>query len=295
VNESEVKAFESFEIKDAATGEVEAIIATLGVVDRDYDVIMEGAVKDGSKVKMSAYGHDVVGFIGPGKIPVGKGLVFEEKGKLVFRGRVFVTTPRGQEAIAVLKEMGKDQEWSFGYRVMGEEVPDEEWTRKGARRMITKADVFEVSPVLIGAGIGTRTVSAKQASTLDREASALAAQFARITERHATPAGVPLPPRFRPAVEFAAKQLAMYRSQIPPVKLVAAGSIRDGAVGCYLVESKAILVVARGDDEDTRRTIFHEMVHHYENLKGWVADEAFADLMEGELSGQWSREWREWT
>lgn len=170
----EIKAFESVEIKDEATGEVEAIIATLNVVDRDFEVITPDAIKSGSKVKMSSYGHDIVGgFMGGGALPVGKGAVFVEENKAVFRGKMFMSTERGRETLSVLKEMGKDQEWSFGFRVLGSEVPDEDWAKRGAKRILTKLDVFEVSPVVIGAGIGTRTVAAKEA---DAEAARLKAE-----------------------------------------------------------------------------------------------------------------------
>lgn len=175
----EVKAFEpeSLEIKDEAKGEVEAIIATLNVVDRDSEVILPTAIKSGSKVKMSAYGHDIVGgLFGGSAAPVGKGVVHIEGDKAVFRGKIFVTTERGRETLEILKEMGKDQEWSFGMHVLGAELPDEAWKKKGAERLITKADVFEVSPVLLGAGIGTRTVAAKAAKQrvkqLEQEAEA---------------------------------------------------------------------------------------------------------------------------
>lgn len=179
--DAEVKAFESFEIKDEATGDVEAIIATLNVVDKDEDVITGDAIKSGSKVKMSSYGHDVVGFMAAGALPVGKGVVTVEGDKVYFRGKVFTSTERGRDTITVLKEMGRDQEWSFGYRVMGQEVPDEEWRKRGARRMLTKLQVFEVSPVIVGAGMGTRTVSAKEAGAALAEEEAYAEESTRAT------------------------------------------------------------------------------------------------------------------
>jgi len=85
--EVEVKAFESFEIKNEATGEVEAIIATLNVVDKDFEVITKDAIPDGSKVKMSSYGHDIVGMFAAGSLPVGKGLSTSRKTRQSFAGR----------------------------------------------------------------------------------------------------------------------------------------------------------------------------------------------------------------
>lgn len=153
----ELKAIGAFEIKDAEKGDVEAIVATLEVIDRDEDIIRADAIKDGSKVSMSSYGHDAVW----GDTPVGKGKIHIEGNKAVFKGRIFLATQRGRETFEVLKEMGTDQQWSFGFRVLGSEVPDEAHRKQGARRILTKLEAFEVSPVIVGAGVGTRTVAVK--------------------------------------------------------------------------------------------------------------------------------------
>ena len=153
------KAFDGFEIKDADKGEVEAIIATLGVIDRDGDILRKGSIPDGAKVQMSAWGHDAVF----GNRPIGKGVISIDGDKAVFKGRVFLNTAEGRETFEVLKEMGRDQEWSWGFRVTGSEVPSEDERKKGAFRILTKTDPFEVSPVIIGAGVGTRTLGVKSA------------------------------------------------------------------------------------------------------------------------------------
>jgi hypothetical protein len=158
-NAVEIKSFCTFEIKDAEKGEVAAIVATLGVVDKDEDIITADAIKDGSKVLMSAYGHDAV----YGARPAGKGALHVEGNKVVFKGRVFLTTTDGRDTFEVLKEMGGDQEWSFGFRILGAEVPTDEQRKQGARRVLTKLDCFEVSPVIVGAGVGTRTTGVKAA------------------------------------------------------------------------------------------------------------------------------------
>lgn len=160
----EVKGVGVLEIKDAEKGEVEAIIATLGVVDRDGDVIHESAIKSGSKVKMSAYGHDAVW----GETPVGKGQIVIDGNKAIFKGKLFLSTARGRETFGVLKEMGADQEWSFGFAVKGHEVPDDDWKKKGAYRILTKLEPFEVSPVMRGAGVGTHTVGVKEDKPADQ-------------------------------------------------------------------------------------------------------------------------------
>ena len=161
------KSFGSFEIKDAEKGEIEAIIATLGVVDKDGDIIMADAIPDGSKVSMSAYGHDAVW----GDAPVGKGRIHVEGNKAVFKGRVFLATTRGRDTFETLKEMGGDQEWSFGFHVIGSEIPDDAAKKQGARLILTKLDAFEVSPVLIGAGVGTRTLVVKEETPAEQAAA----------------------------------------------------------------------------------------------------------------------------
>src|SRR5438034_8576338 len=95
------KAFEGFEIKDADKGEIEARIATLLVKDKDDDWISGGAIPNAAKVAMSSYGHDIV--MGD-NLPVGKGKIYVEDNKAIFKGRVFLNTQRGRDTFEVLKE-----------------------------------------------------------------------------------------------------------------------------------------------------------------------------------------------
>lgn len=68
----ESKTFGRLEIKYAYAGECEAVVSTVGIVDRDFDVVLPGAIKDGSTVKVSAYNHDTVLSGAP---PAGLGVV----------------------------------------------------------------------------------------------------------------------------------------------------------------------------------------------------------------------------
>jgi hypothetical protein len=156
-----MKSFGPFEIKSEDKGEVVAVVATLGVVDKDGDVIMPGAFGAGAKVKLSGYGHDV---ITEGKAPVGKGVITEEGDRAVFRGQFFMSTSRGREAFHTTKELGAEGEWSFGFpkSVKTGEMSDE-WKAKGAKRIIKGLQAIEASPVFVGAGWGTGTLSAKAA------------------------------------------------------------------------------------------------------------------------------------
>jgi phage head maturation protease len=177
----ELKTLGALEIKSEAEGRVEAVIATLNVVDKDADVLADGALKNGAKVKLSSYGHDAVF----GDMPVGKGAVFVEGDKAIFRGQYFLGTQRGLEAFNTIKALGTDQEWSFGFRVLKAEDPGDEWRAKGARRVLTKLAAFEVSPVIIGAGVGTGTVDVKEAEAAAAAQAAVDAEAARAREEEA--------------------------------------------------------------------------------------------------------------
>jgi hypothetical protein len=162
MSELEMKSFGPFEIKSEDRGEVVAIVATLGVVDKDGDVIERGAFPPGgSNVKLSGYNHDVI--VG-GAAPVGKGVVTEEGDHAIFRGKFFMSTERGREAFHTTKELGAEGEWSFGFprAVKAGEMTDE-WKSKGAKRIIKGLVPIEASPVFVGAGWGTGTLLTKSA------------------------------------------------------------------------------------------------------------------------------------
>lgn len=157
----EVKSFGPLEIKDAELGEVTAVVATLGVVDKDGDVILPGALPaGGAKVKLSGYGHDLVL---ARQAPAGKGVIVEIGDKLVLQGKFFKSTERGREAFNTVKEMGPDSEWSIGFppKVKTGELTAE-LKAAGARRAIAGFSPIEASPVLVAAGVGTGTVSVKE-------------------------------------------------------------------------------------------------------------------------------------
>jgi hypothetical protein len=111
---------------------------------------------------MSAWGHDAVW----GARPAGSGKLKTEGKHLVFEGRAFLTTWNGKETFETLKQY-PEAEWSFGFRITGWEEPNDEERKAGAWRVITKMEAFEVSPVLIGAGLETGTRSLKSESALD--------------------------------------------------------------------------------------------------------------------------------
>jgi len=146
-------------ITDADKGEVEAVFSTFNVIDHDGDVLLPGAFEDGAKVRISAYGHKSWW----GELPVGRGTIRAEKDRAVLVGQFFLSTEGGKETFEVVKQMEELQEWSYSLDdVETALVSDLPENLQGANRAIRKVKVFEVSPVLAGASIGTETLSVKE-------------------------------------------------------------------------------------------------------------------------------------
>ena len=164
------------EIKDEDRGEVAAIFSTFDVVDSDGDVTLKGAFTDGAPVAISAYGHRSWS----GELPVGKGRIRELSTEAVMEGRFFLDTQKGLDTFRTVKAMSEDdmQEWSYSL--------DNIKGRKGEHdgrpvRFIESVYVTEVSPVLKGAGVNTRTLSTKSAKFSEHATTVLADVDALIT------------------------------------------------------------------------------------------------------------------
>jgi hypothetical protein len=160
----QLKTLGAFEIKDESLGIVEAVVATLNVVDHDRDVILPGAIKNGSKVKLSSYGHDV---ITAGASPVGLATVHVIGEQAILKGQFFMNTSRGREAFETVKALGADGEWSIGYFPSKTAPMTKVWQEKGAERLLSQIVLVESSPVFIGASPDTATVGVKAAKQAD--------------------------------------------------------------------------------------------------------------------------------
>src|SRR5438093_4954870 len=150
----DTKALGRVEIKDAVKGTVEAVFSTFDVVDHDGDVTVPTAMEDGAAVRISAYGHASWG----GALPVGKGLVRVKGSEAILEGQFFLNTQAGRDTFETVKELGGLQEWSYGFDILDAEPAE----RDGQQiRLLKRLKVREVSPVLHGAGVGTRTLAVK--------------------------------------------------------------------------------------------------------------------------------------
>lgn len=178
INPTEVKF-------DDDAGTVSAVFATLNVVDKDGDVTLPGFF--GAQDVAIAWAHDRTQL-------VGKGSISETGDNAVLEGRFFLDTIAGKEAYLTTKAMGDLQEWSYGFYI------SQGGQRKGTHQDQTVrflqpledgspgARIAEVSPVLVGAGEGTRTASIKSLQGLrfvdqaEQVAQAAELLIARATE-----------------------------------------------------------------------------------------------------------------
>lgn len=131
-------------------GRLEAVFSTFGVVDRDGDIVQAGAIPDGQAVPM-VWAHDWTK-------PIGKGVTQVDSERAIFKGDFFLDTTAGQDAYRTVKAMADLQQYSWGFRVL-DASPGE--VDGQTIRVIKRAELFEVSPVLVGAGLGTGTLSLK--------------------------------------------------------------------------------------------------------------------------------------
>jgi len=144
------------ELKEDKEGSFIAKIATLNVIDKDGDETVPGAIEIGKEVLVSAYMHGSW----MGGLPVGKAVLSESKDALLADGEFNLKTETGREHYEAVKFSGKLQEWSYGFKV----DESEEETRDGQKiRVLKKVTIFEISPVLLGAGMETATLAIKEA------------------------------------------------------------------------------------------------------------------------------------
>ncbi|MEV4096960.1 HK97 family phage prohead protease [Streptosporangium saharense] len=166
------------EIKDAAKGLVTAVFATFNAIDSHRDVTPPGAFEDGAEMPISAYGHASW----EGVLPVGKGRIRTTGTEAILEGQFFLDTTAGADTFRTVKQLGALGQWSYGYDPVeysfgefdGQEV-----------RFLNKVKVHEVSPVLLGAGVNTRTLSAKSGTsgTSPRRGRVLAPHDSEVTPR----------------------------------------------------------------------------------------------------------------
>jgi HK97 family phage prohead protease len=131
-------------------GRLKAAFSVFDEIDSDGDIVRASAFTDGQAVPL-VWAHDWTK-------PVGKGVIRVTQKHAEFDGAFFTDTAAGMDAYRTVKAMGELQEFSWGFQILQSGK-----TRHGDKdaREITKATVFEVSPVLVGANRNTRTLAIK--------------------------------------------------------------------------------------------------------------------------------------
>jgi len=143
----------AMEIKaEGEAGEFRATFSTLNVIDDDGDVTLPGAFTDGQAVRIAYWGHRWR------DLPVGKGVIHSDEETAWVDGTFFLDTEVGSETYKTVKNLGELQEWSYGFDILKERYGQFEGQNV---RFLERLDVHEVSPVFLGAGVGTETTSIK--------------------------------------------------------------------------------------------------------------------------------------
>lgn len=146
-------------------GAIRAVFSTFDEVDRDGDIVLASAFTHGQAVPLTWAHH--------WDMPVGKGVILIEPGRAVFDGSLFLDTEVGQQAYKTIRAMGDLQHYSWGFKVV-----DAAFEQRGDQvvRVIKRAEVFEVSPVLVGANADTFTLGIKASMPyIDHAGAVLAA------------------------------------------------------------------------------------------------------------------------
>lgn len=191
-------------------GQVEAVFARFNVVDHDGDVTIPGAFTDGQKVRISAYNHGSW----QGALPVGKGVISQNDEAATLHGEFFMNTAGGRDTFEVVKQLEDLGEWSYGFDV----AEESSGTFEGQSvRFLKRLDVHEVSPVLLGAGIGTQTVAMKSRDMSDEDLlRAVKQHMAEVKER-----GLPIPGDLIAAVHELDARIAEENSREGMLMLIA--------------------------------------------------------------------------
>lgn len=264
------------EVKAASdAGDFEAVIATLGVIDHDGDMIAPGVF--GGAVVSVVPNHD------HSSIPLGKARI-EERGNLaVAVGKFNLDIRAAKDWYSALKfDLANGdpvQEWSFGFQILQkmDEISD------GKRvRVLQRLDTMEVSPVLRGAGMGTRTVAVKGRLSHDAKIAQLQSDYHEWYGewRSETEVKARLERAERKSDDSAISEkdypadTKVFRYKIESADLMLYEAVRKGAWDLGLKEEPEVFEIrlcAEGEDHDIVR--FNDVLGMYEkarNVEKWA-------------------------
>lgn len=146
-------------------GSFTGVFATLNVVDHDGDLTLPGAFGQ-QDVILSQYNHGSWGS-GAGALPIGVGKIYEQGDNAIIEGEFNMDSEDAVKTWGTMKflhEKGRVQEFSYALPEIDFEIREQDGQRI---RVLKRIKVPEVSPVLMGAGMGTRLLSIKGISAQD--------------------------------------------------------------------------------------------------------------------------------
>jgi len=261
------KTFDFAAVKDETEGRVLARFATMNVVDSDGDLTLPGAFGK-QRVPVSAYGHTSW----QGALPVGVGETREQGNEGVADLQFFLKTTHGRDAFETIRSLGSLGQWSYGFTITDEDPPNEEQRAMGARRILKKVEIHEVSPVLRGAGVGTATLSAKCDGCGAGVGSGTVSpdELLRVQEQLREASKRLQPAQYRPR-EFATEKLAKFAAEVGHMLCSYPAELRapevrwfvpDGKAAGYVVPGRhQIHLALDGQGLDLIATVLHEAKH----------------------------------
>lgn len=145
-----------------ADGSFKCVFATMGVIDKDGDVSMPGFFGEQSCVVVPSHDWSVA--------PMGKARIYEDGDKAIAEGKFNLDICDAKDWFSAMQfdlENGEPlMEWSYGFTTLPGGGTMGQMEGKSVRFLgpidgQPGCKIFEVSPVLVGAGEKTRTLMAK--------------------------------------------------------------------------------------------------------------------------------------
>lgn len=135
-------------------GQATALFSRFDVIDKDGDVTLAGAIRDGIEVPVSAYQHTSW----TGALPVGRAIIHTDRKSARAEVQFFMTTQAGRDTFEVVRELGSLGQWSYGFDTL--EASKGKFEGENVQ-FLKRLRLHEVSPVLVGAGVETATEDVK--------------------------------------------------------------------------------------------------------------------------------------
>jgi transcriptional regulator with XRE-family HTH domain len=145
-------------------GEGVAVIATLNEIDKDGDVTTPGAFGEQTVPMVPAHEWH--------SAPIGKATISEKDNEALAHFRMNLKTDLGRNWHEALKfdlaNPPAKQEYSYGFSIQENGAEMGDFSGRPVR-FLKSLKVHEISPVLLGAGIATRTLALKSAQSEDEK------------------------------------------------------------------------------------------------------------------------------